>query len=181
MRDHPEKLPLLNEESLAIRLVPSITNNSDYPLLPGQSHIYLDSAFVADASIQGVAPGEEFWSNLGIDEGIAFERKRINKFEETVGFLGAKKRITYEYVTRVVNNKKSREEIVLWDQLPLAGTEEIKVKLLEPDYSEDSDTLKKNEFDFFEWFRELNPGEEEEISFSYSVEFDKELNISGLE
>lgn len=37
-----------------------VTNASDFPLLPGDTNIFLDSNFVANASLNQVAPGEEF-------------------------------------------------------------------------------------------------------------------------
>ena len=158
-----------------------VTNSSDFPLLSGTSHIFLDSNYVADAFIDSVSPDEEFPVSLGIDEGFSVERKRINRFEETSGFFTKKTIITYEYVIEVTNNKRTKEEIIIHDQIPVAQTEDIKVILLEPEYTTDTAVLKKNEHQFLEWIISIKPGETVKIPFSYSVEYPEKMVVGGLE
>ena len=158
-----------------------VTNNSDFPLLSGTSHIFLDSNYVSDAFIDSVSADEEFRVSLGIDEGFSVERKRINRFEETSGFFIKKTIITYEYVIEITNNKRTKEEIIISDQIPVPQTEDIKVTLIEPAYSTDTAGLKKNEHEFLEWFRSIKPGETIKIPFSYSVEYPEKMVVGGLE
>ena len=69
---------------------------------------------------------------------------------------------------------------MLWDQLPITTDEKIVVKLLDPKYSKDTDLLKKNSQDIFEWLLNLKPGESRTIGFSYTVEYPKDMTITGL-
>ena len=80
----------------------------------------------------------------------------------------------------MTNNRKSEEEIVIWDQLPISGSEEIKVELIEPKWKENSSSLKKNEHEFLEWYYKLKAGESVKIPFKFAVEFPNGKNISGL-
>ena len=158
-----------------------VTNNSEFPLLSGASHIFLDSNYVADAFIDSVSTDEEFPVSLGIDEGFSVERKQINRFEETSGFFTKKTIITYEYVIEITNNKRTKEEIFIHDQIPVAQTEDIKVTLIEPEYTADTAGLKKNEHEFLEWSISIKPGETIKIPFSYSVEYPEKMIVGGVE
>lgn len=160
-----------------------VRNDSDYPLLAGESNIFLDNNFVSNAKLNTVAPTEEFWAFLGIDESIKVEYKRLKKYEKQEGGLLLKKMkiMVYEYQIKVKNHKKTQEEIVIWEQLPIPQNSTIKVNLIEPIYKENTETLMKNEFETLKWFYKPKPNEEIIILFKYSVEFPYESTVVGLE
>ena len=56
-------------------------------------------------------------------------------------------------------------------QLPISQNENIKVKLIEPKYKEDTEILKIDDHKFIEWFFKPKAGEKIEIPFNYSVEY----------
>ena len=157
-----------------------VKNDSDYPFLPGDTNVFLDNNFVANSYLKAVAPTEEFWTFLGVDESIKVEYKFVKKFDETGGIFVEKNKKIFEYLIKITNNKKTQEEIVVWDQLPISQNEKIKVKLIEPAYKEDTDILKINEHKYIEWFFESKPGEEILIPFKYSVEYPIGTQIEGL-
>ena len=157
-----------------------VKNDSDYPFLPGDTNVFLDNNFVANSFLKAVAPTEEFWTFLGVDESIKVEYKFVKKFDETGGFFTEKNKKIFEYLIKITNNKKTQEEIVVWDQLPISQNEKIKVKLIEPEYKEDTETLKMNEHKYIEWFFEPKPGEEILIPFKYSVEYPIGTKIKGF-
>lgn len=159
-----------------------VKNETEYPFLAGETNIFLDNNFVAHAKMNAVAPTEEFWTFLGIDEAMKVEYKFLKKYEKKEGGMFTKKiRIwIYEYLITVKNHKKTAEEIVIWDQLPISSHEQIKVHLIEPTYKENSDKLKKNNLEYLEWFFLLKPSEEVQISFKFSVEHPQDIEVSGL-
>ncbi len=157
-----------------------VKNGSDYPFLPGDTNVFLDNNFVANSYIKAVAPTEEFWTFLGVDESIKVEYKFVKNFDETGGLFVEKNKKIFEYLIKITNNKKTQEEIVVWDQLPISQNENIKVKLIEPAYKEDTDILKINEHKYIEWFFQPKPGEEIIIPFKYSVEYPIDTQIEGL-
>jgi len=162
-------------------LMADVTNSSDFPFLSGESHIFLDSNYVSDGYINSVSSDESFSLSLGIDEGFSVERKRLNRFEETSGFFTKKKKITYDYIFEITNNKSTTESIVISDQIPVAQTEDIKVILIKPEYSINTSVLEKDENDFLKWSYTIKPGKTIKIPFSYSVEYPENMQIGGLE
>jgi len=157
-----------------------VKNDSDYPFLPGDTNVFLDNNFVANSYLKSVAPTEEFWTFLGVDESIKVEYKFVKKYDETGGIFVEKNKKIFEYLIKITNNKKTQEEIVVWDQLPISQNEKIKVKLIEPNYKEDTEILKINEHKYVEWFFNPKPGEKLNIPFKFSVEYPSGTNIKGL-
>lgn len=160
-----------------------VTNNTQYPLLAGSTNVFLNNNFVANASIDTIAPTEVFWTFLGIDEGLKIERKFLKKYEKKEGKLFAKKakNIVYEYEIIVQNYKKSTEKITVKDQIPISQHDEIKVHLLLPDYKEDTDQLKKGEYNYLEWTYEMPPGSEQKIPFHFALEYPHDIKLTGIE
>ncbi len=159
-----------------------VTNETDFPFLAGEAQVFLDNTFVATTRLQAVAPTEEFWTYLGIDESFKVEHKFLKKYEkkETQLFSKNRKVLIYEYQIILKNHKKTQEELVVWDQLPISGNEQIKIQLIEPAYKENSDTLKKNELEYLEWFFKPKAGEEILVPFKFSVEYPQDVEIVGL-
>lgn len=158
-----------------------VRNTSDFPLLPGSTNVFLDSNFVANASLNQVAPGEDFWTFLGVDGAIKVERKFLRKHQEQEGVFEKKTKVVYEYLTEITNNKKSDEELVVWDQIPISSHQEIVVKLLEPQFDKESPTIKKNELNYIEWLFKLKAGEKLKIPFVYFIEYPQGRQVEGLD
>lgn len=157
-----------------------IKNNTEFPIRAGRTKIFLDGAFVANSTVDTVSPGEEFWTFLGIDESISIEYKFVEKQIKEAGMFKPNNKITYHFETKIHNKKNIPVEIVVWDQLPISQDKNLKISLIKPDYSKDTDSLKKNDDDFYEWLKRVDPGEETLIVFKYRVEYPKDMEISGL-
>jgi uncharacterized protein (TIGR02231 family) len=158
-----------------------VTNSSDFPFLPGPSHIYVDGSYIADGSMASVPSGGLFDTDLGVDEGVKVERKLLRKFDESTGLLTKKSKTTWEYEIRVKNDKKREITLLVSDQLPISLNDQIVVKAIAPAYSKDSDTLRKTDGETFEWSLKLGAGREQTLPLSFSVEYPRGTPISGLE
>jgi len=157
-----------------------VKNDSEYPLLSGESHIFLDGNFVANSNIQLVAPGEEFWTSLGVDEGVKIDYKLVKKYEKDEGIFSKKRKVIFEYKIEVTNNKKTEEEITIFDQIPISDNAEIIVELVEPKYKENTEEIKKDEFQKISWKYRLKSGENKIINLKYSIESPRDTIVSGL-
>jgi len=157
------------------------TNDSDFPFISGESHVYVDGAYVADASMGAVPSGSVFRADLGIDESISVERKLKRKFDETTGAVAKKQKTTWEYLITVKNGKRRDVSVTVSDQLPIPVNEQIVVKPLQPAYSKDTDALRKTEYETFVWTLSLAPGKEATLPLSFSVEYPRGVPIIGLE
>jgi uncharacterized protein (TIGR02231 family) len=186
----PQKVPITsarlaaNPEYLTVPkrlmttfLTAKVFNTSEFPLLSGAMNVFLDGTFVATSGLRTVMPGEKFDLALGADEAIAVKYKRVNKFTEATGLTNSGKRITYEYLLTVQNNKRTTERVIVADQVPLSRNEKIVVKLLSPDAGE----VKPTDEGTLKWSLDLKPGEKRELTVKFAVEYANEVNVTGLE
>ncbi|WP_275094512.1 mucoidy inhibitor MuiA family protein [Pseudomonas nitroreducens] len=152
-------------------------NTSDYPLLPGPLNTYLGNTFVASGQLRAVMPGETFELALGGDEAMSIKRKLVNRYTDYTGLTGGRKRVTYEFRIDAQNNHKTEQRLQFKDQLPISRNEQIKVTLLEPEGQE----AKHEDDGKLLWDWQLKPGEKRSTTLKFSVEYPKELEVSGLE
>jgi uncharacterized protein (TIGR02231 family) len=160
-----------------------VVNQSAFPFLAGEANVFLDNQFVATSWMNLVAPNEEFWTYLGIDESIKIEHQFIKKYEKKEGGIFTKKMKIwiYEYLIKVKNFKNTVEEITIFDQLPISEHENLKVQLLEPIYKENTEAFKKTDLSYLEWNFRLKSGEEILIPFKFSVEYPTDFQLLGLD
>jgi uncharacterized protein (TIGR02231 family) len=156
-------------------------NKSDFTLLPGQTSVFLDGAFVANASLDLVPAGQEFWTYLGVDPSVKVERKELGRREETSGIFGKKTvRTVYDNVFKIKNSKSTAIELVVWDQIPISDHEDIKVVLEEPKYEKDSENLKMSDGKLLEWRFNLKSDEKKEAPFRFVIERPEGTIVQGL-
>ena len=161
-------------------------NHTDYPFLAGAMNTFLDDTFVAASRLKTVMPGEKFELQLGADEGIAIKRKLVNRFAENTGLTNKGRRVTYEYLDTITNNKKTAEHVVFKEPVPVSRNEKIEVTLLAPAEKDVGTKDKPKEVTREEdgklvWRLDLKPGEKREVPLKFSVEYPADLNVEGLE
>ena len=186
----PQKVPITsarlaaNPEYLTVPkrlatayLTAKVINSSDFPLLAGGMNVFLDGTFVASSGLRTVMPGEKFDLALGADESIAVKYKRVNKFTEDTGLTNSGKRITYEYLITVQNNKRTAERVIVADQVPISRNEKVVVKQLTPEAKE----LKPTDEGTLKWALDLKPGEKRELTVKFAIEYANDVSVTGLE
>ncbi len=178
-----DDLPIEFEYNAIPKILPKVylkgkvINNKSYPLLEGQINVFVDNDFVNRTYLNTIVPTDTLELALGIDESIRAEKILINKFTESKGMFGGRKKITYEYELRLTNNRQTEEVIWLYDQLPIPMNEDIKVELLEP--RKEKEELGNEQK--LEWQLKLKPGEKKVIALKYQVEFPRNQAVYGLE
>jgi uncharacterized protein (TIGR02231 family) len=165
----------------APKLVPAayrratITNDTEFVLLPGPVNIFYGHEFVGATQLKHVAPNETFKVFLGADDRIKVERKLVTR-EVDKRLLGDKRRLRYAYQIQINNLRDRPEQIIVQDQLPVSSHEDIKVRpeefLLEPN--------KQTDLGILEWQLALDPGQETKLVFGFTVEHPRNLTITGL-
>lgn len=176
LKANPEYLTVPKRLATAY-LTAKVINTSDFPLLAGAMNVFLDGTFVATSSLRTVMAGEKFDLALGADEGISVKHKRVNRFTEDTGLTNSGKRITYEYLITVQNNKRTTERVIVADQIPLSRNEKIVVKQLAPAPGE----LKPTDEGSLKWTLDLKPGEKRELTVKFTIEYPNDVNVAGLE
>ncbi|MBL9219679.1 MAG: mucoidy inhibitor MuiA family protein [Opitutaceae bacterium] len=158
-------------------LTAKVFNTSEFPLLAGAMNVFLDGTFVTTSALRTVMVGEKFDLALGADEGISVKHKRVNKFTEDTGLTNSGKRITYEYLITVQNNKRTTERVIVADQVPLSRNEKIVVKQLAPAPGE----LKPTDEGSLKWTLDLKPGEKRELTVKFAIEYPNDVQVTGLD
>jgi len=161
-------------------------NRTDYPFLAGAMNTFLDDTFVAASRLKTVMPGEKFELQLGADEGIAIQRKLVNRFTENTGLTNKGRRVTYEILITLTNHKKTAERVVFKEPVPVSRNEKIEVTLLTPAAGDVGTTAEPKEVTREEdgklaWRLDLKPGEKREVPVKFAVEYPADLNVAGLE
>jgi uncharacterized protein (TIGR02231 family) len=161
-------------------------NTTDYPLLAGPMNTFFDDTFVATSSLKTVMPGEKFELALGVDDGISVKRRIVNRFTEDTGLTNKTRRVTYEVVVAITNNKTTQERVVFKEPTPLSRDEKIVVKLLTPQEKEigslpSPKEVTREEDGKLVWRINLKPGEKREFSLKLSIEHPGDTAVPGLD
>lgn len=156
-------------------------NKTELPYLPGPSAIFVDDSFVANANMDLVPAGQEFWSYLGADASVKVERRILADRTEVSGVFGKKTVATLrDYVFKVTNGKQAAVELVIWDQIPASNHEDIKVSLQEPKDTKNNPDLKIDDQKRIEWRIDLKAGEKRDVPFRFTVERPEDFIVEGL-
>jgi uncharacterized protein (TIGR02231 family) len=146
-------------------------NKSDFPFIAGPTAVFLDGAFVANANLDLVTPGQEFWTYLGADQSVKVDLKDLGKVEELSGIFGKKTaRTVVSKVFKVTNGKATDVQLSIRDQVPSSNHEEIKVVYEEPKYEKDTDGFKVDQSKFVEWNLTLKPSTKQDVPFRFAIE-----------
>ncbi len=159
-----------------VYLTGSATNNTNFPLLAGPMSTFLNDAYIASSALKTVMPGQKLELALGADEGISIKRKLVNRFAESTGFSGNGKRVTYEYLLSVKNNKTTREKVSFQDRRPISRNEKIVVKLLSPSDKE----VRREDDGKLAWNWDMEPGATRETTLKFSVDYPGDIDVSGI-
>ena len=158
-------------------LTAKVVNTSEFPLLAGAMNVFLDGTFVATSGLRTVMAGEKFDLALGADEGISVKHKRVSKFAEDTGLTNSGKRITYEYLITIQNNKRTAERVIVADQLPISRNEKVVVRQVTPSAGE----LKPTDEGSLKWTLDLKPSEKRELPVKFTIEYPNDVTVTGLE
>ena len=178
-----ESTPKLMEASF---LSARAANSTDYPFLAGAMNTFLDDTFIAASRLKTVMPGEKFELHLGADEGIAVKRRLVNRFAENTGLTGNGRRVTYDILVTITNNRRTVERVAFKEPLPVSRNEKIVVHLTTPSEgdlgtTENPKEVTREEDGKMVWRLELKPGEKREVPIKFSVEYPAEITVAGLE
>jgi uncharacterized protein (TIGR02231 family) len=158
-------------------LTAKVVNSSEFPLLAGAMNVFLDGTFVATSNLRTVMAGEKFDLALGADEGISVKHQRVQRFTEDTGLTNSGKRITFEYLLTIQNNKKTAAHVIVADQIPVSRHEKIVVKQLSPDAKE----VKPTNEGALKWTLELKPAEKREITLKFSIDYPNDVQVAGVD
>jgi uncharacterized protein (TIGR02231 family) len=152
-----------------------VFNESEITLLPGPLSLYHGGEFLGRAKLPKVAPQEEFETTLGIEDRIKAERKLVLR-EVGKQLIGDRRVRRYAYEIVVQNLLAQPATVVVGDQLPVAGHEDIRVKVEEID----PPATRQSEQGELTWKLELASQEKRTLRFEFTVAAPRGSRLVGL-
>jgi uncharacterized protein (TIGR02231 family) len=160
-----------------------VTNAKDLQLLGGRVNVFFDGDFVGTSNFENIAPGQEFDLYMGADENVKVKRELLEKKADDV-FLGGipspTKKMIYKYKLTVENYKTKVSKVSLFDAIPVSEDERIKVKVsalsMEPKQRDWKDRK-----GIWRWELQLEPKAKQEIFYTCTVEFPRDMRVQGID
>lgn len=179
------------ENRLQIHIKPQVSTSAiltgrmklegEAPILPGQANLFRDGAFVGQTKLPLLRPGEETKLAFGIDDQVSIKRHVMKDERSEKGVLVNKDNVQERhYRTDIENLHTMPVEIVVYETVPVAQDERIKVEILDKvttaGYETDTDDIKG----LLSWTKELAAKDDAVIDLGWKVSWPRDLNLSGL-
>lgn len=162
--------------SEAVYVRATMTNTSDFILLPGDVHLFHGDDFVGKTSLQTVVTGQEFQMQGGVDSQV------VVKHELTARDVNKKRlrdirQMSLTYTITVTNHRDKPIDLTVYDQIPIGKFETIKVKLEEATPQPDD----QSDLNVLTWAVKLGAGESKTLRYTFSVEHPRTIVLDDLE
>ncbi|MFT5724417.1 MAG: hypothetical protein ACI9JN_001536 [Bacteroidia bacterium] len=143
-------------------------------LLVGNANIYFGNTFVGRTVIDPSIVSDTLEVSMGRFRSLAVKRTKL-KSDTKKQIIGSHKLYTATYRIELRNNSANTINLTLEDQIPLTNNQNIEIELVKTD----GGTL--NKFTgLISWDLKLDPHKKKVITFTYTVKYPKEENITGL-
>lgn len=154
----------------------SFKNSLPYTLLPGRADLFIGQDYVGAFNLELVPAGDELKLFFGEDRQVKVKRELVRREKSGPGFLGKNERVTQVFKITVENLRKRPVEVEVQDQIPVSQNTKIEVKEVKiaPAPS------RRDEKGILSWELRLNPGQKQEITIEFSVEYPKDSRIIGI-
>ncbi|MBV6646229.1 MAG: mucoidy inhibitor MuiA family protein [Cyclobacteriaceae bacterium] len=155
-------------------LTGKVENWENLDLIAGPANVYFQGAYTGKSYLDPGQAQSGLFISLGVDEGIKVARKKVKDFtaRQTIG-SNVKETFGYELVMR--NNKKSRVDLVIEEQIPISSNKSI---MVDPQELSEGNLVGKT--GKITWERSLDPGQSLNLKYRFEVKYPKDETISGL-
>ncbi|MEE9310627.1 MAG: mucoidy inhibitor MuiA family protein [Cocleimonas sp.] len=153
-------------------------HTGDTPLLAGSLSLYRNGSFVGNTFLQQKLSGEELKLSFGEDDKVKIKFLPDPDKKRKDGLLFGKKKVVERHYQLSINSNHDKPfEISLYDVLPVAANEDIKVKLLG-----DAPTKKdlEDKKGVVSWERTLQPKQDTKLKYGYSVSYPEDKIVPAL-
>lgn len=153
----------------------TLQNSTPSPLLAGGLNLFVDDEFIGTNQLAYTPQGDEIKLLLGVEDRITVNRELLRR-QVDKRFLRDNRTVQYGYKITLKNLLSTPAKVTIQDQLPVSRHEQIKVKLdtVRPEPQEKSD------LNLFTWKFSLPAGNQETVSYEYTVEHPRDLTVAGL-
>ena len=159
-------------------ILAKMKHTGETPLLAGSLSLYRNGSFVGNAFLQQKLSGEEVKLSFGEDDKVKIKFLPDPDKKRRDGLLfGKKKVVERHFQLSIHSNHDKLFEISLYDVLPVAANEDIKIKLLG-----DAPTKKdlEDKKGVVSWERTLKPKQDTKLKYGYTVSYPEDKIIPSL-
>jgi uncharacterized protein (TIGR02231 family) len=167
---HYLTIPKLQKD---VFLLAGITQWEDLNILAGEVNIYYAGAYVGKSYISPENTSDTLNFSLGMDKKIVVKRTRIQDFS-SAKWIGSSKTQTFGWTVTLHNAQSDSLSMDVFDQIPISTDKDITVTAIDLGGAGENATGKLT------WHVSLAAGETKKLTFSYSVKYPKDKNISNL-
>ncbi len=175
---HVEVTPRLGTQAY---LFAKVQNTEKFPIIPGGVAKYRDGAFMGNAGMSLLRPGETLALSFGIDDRVKVDYQKTSQTQDnpTLYFVGD---ITVEraYETKIRNLHDKPMRITVFDQHPITADADIKTSLLEdkttPGFTPDPEKRQG----VIQWQTEYKPQEEKVFALAFRVKHPKDTRLGNF-
>ena len=159
-----ECAPQINDK---VYLKAQIIDWSNLNLMNGESNIFLNGTFSSQSFLDANSTDDTLTIDLGIDGNVVVNRSKDNKLNDKRLF-GSNFKETVAWNIEIRNNKVQPISIIVKDQLPISRRKSIEIEVLELNGAKHETST-----GMLEWKINLDPAENENIGYSYSLKYPK--------
>jgi uncharacterized protein (TIGR02231 family) len=167
-----EELYYWNAYAMDTFVVQNRITNGDSLILPGKVKVYSNGNFLSETATGMIAPREEFYLGARGAYDLKADKKMVEKETEKAGLTRGRKRREYKYQLKLESFAKEDISLRIVDRIPHSDSEKITVQL--DDFSHEYKTI---ELRVIEWELDIKTEEEVKIEYTYSVEWEKDIQI----
>ena len=150
-------------------LLAEIADWANLNLLSGKANITYDGSYVGETNINTNSTEDKLKLTLGTDKRVSVIREKVKDFSSVKTF-GSTTKAVLTYKLTIKNNQTKAIHAVLKDQYPISTQKDIVVELLK----ETTPACDNNkETGVLTWELDLQPGESQSFTLSYSVQYPK--------
>lgn len=149
------------------------------PLLPGTWRLTRDDTYVGEVEQDALRPGGHLALAFGSDDAVEVQYHVVKDERSEKGVFNKDNRVERRYRIEVHNRHRIALPVTIYDQLPVARDEQIKVTLSDdttPPTQRDVD----NRSGVLAWRQELKTQGKQVILFGYSVSFPQGREVPGF-
>lgn len=178
--DNEIRIQVKPQMSAEAYLVAHTKLKGEAPILAGPVSLFRDGAFVGQAHLPLLRPGQESDLAFGVDDQISVKRRTLKDERGEAGMLAKDSVIERHFVTEIENLRTRPVKIVVLETVPESQNEQIRSEVVSsattPDYKKDVQNVKG----LLRWEVPLAVKQKSEVKLGWRVSWPKGENISGI-
>lgn len=178
------------DAALSVRAVPKLDQEAylhaeikvegEVPTLAGTASLYRDATYIGNARLASLKPGETTELSFGVDERITVDFQPQGGQSGEHGVFSKEQRAERRFKTNVTNLHGRPVKMVIYDQLPVSHSADLKITILDGETTPGFVKDIKDKPGLLAWSWEAKPGERKIIDFGYVLTYPSDKMAIGF-